>query len=136
MKKELFKIFENYTIEDVPSVVKSEMITTINTDGTEFNSFLLMALEMLTETIVALKTDSKVASSSTMDIILAFEFTAKNITLLIEHEEESFKIVGSELESIKLNSESILNAVGRIKTLQANNIKKLDPEELLIVLTT
>ena len=136
MKKELFNIFEDYSLEDVPSAVKSEMITTINTEGTSFNSFLLKILEMLTEAIEELETGYSVISSSTVDVILAFGFTAKNLVLLIKNERESFKIEASELDSIYINCKSILNAVDRIKELQAKNIKELPPEELLVVLTT
>ena len=132
----MFKIFEDYTIEDVPSVVKKEMITTINTDGASFNSFLLTVLNMLTEAIEGLEDNTTVIASSTVEYILAFGFTAKTLTLLIEHEGTSFKIATSELESININCKSILNAVDRIKKLQTNNIKELDHEELLIVLTT
>jgi len=132
----LFKIFEDYTIEDVPSAVKSEMITTINTEGTSFNSFLLHILEMLTEAIEGLEEDNVVIASSTVEYILAFGFTAKTLSLLIKYEGASFKIATSELESININCKSILNAVDRIKKLQTTNIKKLEPEELLVVLTT
>lgn len=136
MKKELIIIFENLTLEDVPTAVKEETITSINADGTKFNSFLITVLKMLTEAIDELEKEKSVIASSTIDVILAFEFTAKNVTLLIEQEEESFKLVPSELESININCKSILNAVGRIKELQTNNIKKLNPEEMLAVLTT
>ena len=132
----MLKILKDYTIEDVPTVVKNEMITTINTEGTDFNSFLLTVLKMLTETIEELEKGTSVITSSTIDVILAFQFTAKNVTLLIEHEEDQFKILPSEVDSININCKSILNAVDRIKELQATNIKKLDPEEMLVVLTT
>ena len=112
------------------------MITTINTDGASFNSFLLTVLNMLTEAIEGLEDNTTVIASSTVEYILAFGFTAKTLALLIEHEGTSFKIATSELESININCKSILNAVERIKKLQTNNIKELDPEELLIVLTT
>ena len=132
----MFNIYENYTIEDVPIPVKEEMITTINTEGTKFNSFLINVLKMLTGVIEELEESNSVIAISTVDVILAFEYMAKNVTLLIEHEEESFKLVPSELESILINTKSILNAVGRIKEVQTNNIKKLNPEEMLVVLTT
>lgn len=129
-------IFEDYTLEDVPSVVKSEMIEQINTEGTEFNSFLLQALEMLTATIEKLEEGTSVIAASNMDYILAFEFAAKNLVLLIEHERQEFKILPSELESILINAKSVLNAVETISKLQSENLKELTPEELLIVLTT
>lgn len=132
----MFNIYENYTIEDVPIPVKEEMITTINTEGTKFNSFLINVLKMLTGVIEELEESNSVIAISTVDVILAFEYMAKNVTLLIEHEEESFKLVPSELESILINTKSILNAVGRIKEVQTNNIKKLNTEEMLVVLTT
>lgn len=132
----MFKIIENYTLEEVPDVFKNEMITIINTEGTDYNSFLLAVLNMLTDVIDILEEGTSVIASSNAEDILAFEFTAKTITLLIEHERTSFKIVPSELESININCKSILNAVGRIKELQTDNIKKLDPEDLLTVLST
>lgn len=132
----MFKIFEDYTIEDVPSVVKEEMITTINTEGTDFNSFLLKTLSLLTWLIEELEKGSSIIASSNVDYILAFEFTAKNLILLKEHEGASFKIDVNELESIIINCKSIINAVERIKELQAERLKELTPEELLVVLTT
>lgn len=132
----MFKIFEDYTIEDVPSMVKSEMITTINTEGTEFNSFLLKTLGLLTSIIEELEEGYSIIASSNIDYILAFEFTAKNLVLLFEHEEDQFKILPSEKESIIINCKSILNAVDKIRKLQTEKLKELTPEELLVVLTT
>lgn len=135
MKKELIIIFEDYTIEDVPSMVKEEMITTINTEGTEFNSFLVKTLRILTAIIDELEEGNSIIASSNIDYILAFEFTAKNLVLLIEHEGASFKVDVNELESIKINCKSIINAVNRIRELQTAKLKELTPEEMLIVLT-
>ena len=136
MKKELILIFENYTLEDVPSEVKKEMKETLNSEATEFNSFLIRTLEFLTEIIEGLEEGNSIVASSVIDIILAFEFTAKNIVLIAEHEKEDLKILSSEMDSILVNAKSILNAVETIRKLQTKKLKELTPEELLIALTT
>ena len=132
----MFKIFENYTLEDVPSVVKKDMIKTLNTEGAEFNSFLVQALRLLTETLEALEEGNSIIAASEIEVILAMEFTAKNLVLIIENEKEEFKILPAELDSILVNAKSILNAVETIRKLQTKKLKELTPEELLIALTT
>lgn len=132
----MFKIFENYTIEDVPAVVKKDMIKTLNTEGTEFNSFLVKSLEILDSTLTRLKEANTIIAASEIDVILAFEFTAKNLVLIIEHEKEDLKILSSEMESILINAKAILNAVESIRKLQTERLKGLTPEELLVALTT
>ena len=135
LKKELIIIFEDYTITDVPTVVKNELITKINTEGTEFNSFLVATLRILTEVIEELEEGYSIIASSNIEYIVAIEFTAKTIVLLIEHEGASFKIDVNELESILINCKSMINAVDRIQELQATKLKELTPEEMLVVLT-
>ena len=132
----MFKIFENYTLEDVPSVVKKDMIKTLNTEGAEFNSFLVQALRLLTETLEALEEGNSIIAASEIEVILAMEFTAKNLVLIIENEKEEFKILPAELDSILVNAKSILNAVATIRKLQTKKLKELTPEELLVALTT
>lgn len=136
MKKELFKILEDYTLKDVPTEVKEDMIKILNTEGTEFNSFLIQALGMLTDVIEGLEEGNSIVATSVIDVILAIEYSAKNIVVLIEQEKEEIKILPSEKESILINAKSILNAVDIIRNLQAERLKELTPEELLIALTT
>ena len=134
--KELFKIFEKYTFKDVPSAVKEDMITTLNTEATKFNSFLIYSLTILNDVIEELEKGNTIIAASNVDYILAFEFMAKNLVLVIEHKKEDLKINSSELESILINAKSILNAVESIRKLQTEKLKDLTPEELLIALTT
>lgn len=136
MKKELFKILEDYTLKDVPTEVKEDMIKILNTEGTEFNSFLIQALRMLTDVIEGLEERNSIVATSVIDVILAIEYSAKNIVVLIEQEKEEIKILPSEKESLLINAKSILNAVETIRKLQTKKLKELTPEELLIVLTT
>ena len=132
----MFKITVEYTLEDVPTVVKSELVKTLNTEGTEFNSFLIQALRMLTDVIEGLEEGNSIVATSVIDVILAIEYSAKNIVVLIEQEKEEIKILPSEKESLLINAKSILNAVETIRKLQAKKLKELTPEELLIALTT
>lgn len=134
--KELFKIFEKYTFKDVPSAVKEDMITTLNTEATKFNSFLIYSLTILNDVIEELEKGNTIIAASNVDYVLAFEFMAKNLVLVIEHKKEDLKINSSELDSILINAKSILNAVETIRKLQTEKLKDLTPEELLIALTT
>ena len=132
----MFKITVEYTLEDVPTEVKKDMIRILNTEKTEFNSFLIQSLGMLTSIIEELEEGKSIVATSIMDIILAIEYSAKNLVLLIEHEKEEIKILPSEKELILINAKSILNAVETIGKLQTKKLKKLTPEEMLIALTT
>ena len=134
MKKEFKKIMlEEITVR---LNVKNELIDLINTEGTEFNSFMLHILEMLTEAINELEEGSTIIANSTIDNILAFKYTSKNLVLLIEEDVDSFKISSSLLEQILINCKSVLNAIEKIAELQKKVLDKLTPEELLVVLTT
>ena len=129
-------MLDKLIIEPVPSVVKNELVDLINNEGTEFNSFLLHILEMLTEAIEELEKGSTLIASSTIDSILAFKYTSKNLVLIIENDKDSFKISSSLLEQIFINCKSILNAIEKLAELQKNIIDNLTAEELLVVLTT
>lgn len=54
----------------------------------------------------------------------------------MEHKKDLIKIEPTVIESIKLNTSSIINAVEKISKLQTKRLKGLEPEELLIALTT
>ena len=100
------------------------------------NSFLIYSLTILNDVIEELEKGNTIIAASNVDYILAFEFMAKNLVLVIEHKKEDLKINSSELESILINAKSILNAVESIRKLQTEKLKDLTPEELLIALTT
>lgn len=132
----MLNIIEEFTLEDVPDMVKNELINILNTEGSDFNSYLVMNLRILTEAITELEKGSSLVAISTIDYILALEYTAKTIVVLIENERRLINSDVATVGSILINSKSILNAVNRIRELQAENIKELTPEEMLVVLTT
>ena len=131
----MFKIFEDLTIEDVPEVVISEIIKELNSDPTSYNNTFLYILNSMDSAINEAK-KGKVLANSSIDVILTFVISAKTIMEVIKHYGAAIKVAHSEIESIKLNCSSIINAFEIIKELQAKNLKNLDPEELLTVLTT
>ena len=136
MKKELFKIFKDFTLEDVPESAKTELINILNTEGTDFNSFLVLNLRILTEAVEKLEKGSSLLAISTIDYILGLDYTAKSVVLLIENERRLIKSDVATVGSILINAKSVINSVNNIRELQAENIKKLTPEEMLVVLTT
>ena len=94
------------------------------------------AVEIETAIIDELEEGNSIIASSNIDYILAFEFSAKSIKLMLEQEEGFIKVAPSEKESIIINCSSILNAVETISELHAERVKKLNTEELLVALTT
>ena len=132
----MFRIFENFTLENVPEVIKIDIRKELNSDPSGYRNFLLCCLSYLNDLLTEIKKNDKVLANSSMDIILAFEFSAKSIKLMLEQGEGFIKVAPSEKESIIINCSSILNAVETISELQAERLKKLNTEELLVALTT
>lgn len=129
-------IFENFTLENVPEEIKSDIIEKLNSDFSGYSNFLLLCLSFLNDLLTELKETDKVLTNSSIDVILAFEFSAKTIKLMLEQEEGLIKAAPSEKESIIINCSSILNAIKCIFKIQAERLKELTTEELLVALTT
>ena len=132
----MFKIFENFTINDVDEELVTEIITDLNNDSATLNSMFLSLLGVLEKALTGLNENEVVIANSDIEYILAMEFSAKAVQLVIEHKKDLIKIEPTVIESIKLNTSSIINAVEKISKLQAKRLKSLEPEELLIALTT
>ena len=132
----MFKIFENFTINDVDEELVDKIIEDLNNDSATLNSMFLSILEMLEDTLKKLLENNVVIANSDIEYILAFEFSSKTVQLVMEHKKDLIKIEPTVIESIKLNTSSIINAVEKISKLQAKRLKSLEPEELLIALTT
>jgi len=132
----LFKIFENLTIEDVNEEVVAEIISDLNNDSASLNFMFLSLLEVLEKALNGLTENEVVIANSNVEYILAMEFSAKAVQLVMKHKKDLIKVEPTVIESIKLNTSSIINAVENISKLQAERLKGLEPEELLMILTT
>lgn len=132
----MFIIFENLTIEDVNEEVVAEIISDLNNDSATLNSMFLSLLEVLEKALNGLTENEVVIANSNVEYILAMEFSAKAVQLVMKHKKDLIKVEPTVIESIKLNTSSIINAVENISKLQAERLKGLEPEELLMVLTT
>lgn len=136
MKKELFKIFKNFNITDIPEEVVVEIVNDLNNDSATLNSMFLSLLGVLEKTLTELKENDVIIANSDVEYILAMEFSAKAVQLVIGNKKHLIKLEPTVEESIKLNTSSIINAVKNISEIQAERLKGLEPEELLISLTT
>lgn len=132
----MFKIFENLTIEDVNEEVVAEIISDLNNDSASLNFMFLSLLEVLEKALNGLTENEVVIANSNVEYILAMEFSAKAVQLVMKHKKDLIKVEPTVIESIKLNTSSIINAVENISKLQAERLKGLEPEELLMILTT
>ena len=132
----MFIIFENFTIEDVNEEVVAEIITDLNNDSATLNSMFLSLLGVLEKALTGLNENEVVIANSNVEYILAMVFSAKAVQLVMKHKKHLIKLEPTVAESIKLNTSSIINAVDSITKIQAERLKGLEPEELLIALTT
>ena len=132
----MFIIFENFTIDDVNEEVVAEIINDLNNDSASLNFMFLSLLEVLEKALNGLTENEVVIANSNVEYILAMEFSAKAVQLVMEHKKDLIKVEPTVIESIKLNTSSIINAVENISKLQAERLKGLEPEELLMILTT
>ena len=132
----MFIIFENLTIEDVNEEVVAEIISDLNNDSASLNFMFLSLLEVLEKALNGLTENEVVIANSNVEYILAMEFSAKAVQLVMKHKKDLIKVEPTVIESIKLNTSSVINAVENISKLQAERLKGLEPEELLMVLTT
>lgn len=132
----MFIIFENLTIEDVNEEVVAEIISDLNNDSASLNFMFLSLLEVLEKALNGLTENEVVIANSNVEYILAMEFSAKAVQLVMKHKKDLIKVEPTVIESIKLNTSSIINAVENISKLQAERLKGLEPEELLMILTT
>lgn len=132
----MFIIFEKLAIEDVPEEIIEDIIKEFNEDPTSYNKVFLGILQLMEDLLIELKKDNLILAISVIEYITAFEFSAKTVQLVIKHKKHLLKIKPSEIESIKLNTSSIINAVKQIQNFQAERLKDLNPEEVLVALTT
>lgn len=132
----MFIIFENFTIEDVNEEVVAEIIKDLNNDSATLDSMFLSLLGVLEKALTGLKENEVVIANSHVEYILAMEFSAKAVQLVMKHKKHLIKLEPTVAESIKLNTSSIINAVNSITKIQAERLKGLEPEELLMALTT
>lgn len=96
----------------------------------------LSLLGVLEKALTGLNENEVVIANSNVEYILAMEFSAKAVQLVMKHKKHLIKLEPTVAESIKLNTSSIINAVDTITKIQAERLKDLEPEELLIALTT
>lgn len=64
----MFKIFENFTINDVDEELVAEIIEDLNNDSATLNSMFLSILEMLEDTLKKLLENNVVIANSDIEL--------------------------------------------------------------------
>ena len=62
-------------------------------------------------------------------------YLAKKVEVIFSERKEELKITSSEMESIKMNAEAVVNGVEKIAVLNKKNMLEVDPTVLLVYLT-
>lgn len=130
MFKEL--IYKDYDSEEV-----TELIKIINEESSEFNQFLLFNLDVINTSIEQLSTDkAKIIELSAIKQLVGTLYLAKKVESIFIERNEEIKVTSSEVESIKINAEAIINGVEKVAELHKTNMLKIDSAILFIYLST
>ena len=129
-------ILENFTYETLDSEEIDLLTDMLNKEATDLNSFFLFNLEVIELSITKLNSNEKyLVQTSAVKELLEIVFLAKKIVALIDNRKDSIRITTSELESIKINANSIINGVEKVAELNKKNMVNKEPSELFIYLT-
>jgi len=129
-------ILENFTYETLDSEEIDLLTEMLNKEATDLNSFFLFNLEVIELSITKLNSNEKyLVQTSAVKELLEIVFLAKKIVALIDNRKDSIRITTSELESIKINANSIINGVEKVAELNKKNMVNKEPSELFIYLT-
>ena len=129
-------ILENFTYETLDSEEIDLLTEMLNKEATDLNSFFLFNLEVIELSITKLNSNEKyLVQTSAVKELLEIVYLAKKIVALIDNRKDSIRITTSELESIKINANSIINGVEKVAELNKKNMVNKEPSELFIYLT-
>ena len=133
----MLKIFKELYYKNVDSEEITELITIINEETSEFNTFLLFNLEVINESIEQLSESKKklIELSAVRQLVGTFHL-AKKLEAIFNERTEEVKITKSEFESYKMNIKAIINGIEKVAELQKKNMMEIDPSFLFIYLTT
>lgn len=125
-------IYKNHDSEEI-----NELVKIINEEASEFNQFLLFHLDVINTSIEQLSTDkTKIIELSAIKDLVGTLYLAKKIEVIFSERSKDIKITSSEVDSIKINAEAIINGLDKVAELQKKNMLEVPPSILLVYLTT
>ena len=125
-------IYKNHDSEEI-----NELVKIINEEASEFNQFLLFHLDVINTSIEQLSTDkTKIIELSAVKELVGTLVLAKKIEIIFSERSKDIKITSSEVDSIKINAEAIINGLDKVAELQKKNMLEVPPSILLVYLTT
>lgn len=132
----MFKIFKELYYKNVNSEEITDLIKVINEEASDFNNFLLFHLEVINVSIEQLSNENaKLIELSAIRELVRTVYLAKKVEVIFSERKEELKITSSEMESIKMNAEAVVNGVEKIAVLNKENMLEVDPTVLLVYLT-
>ena len=132
----MFKIFKELYYKNVNSEEITDLIKVINEEASDFNNFLLFHLEVINVSIEQLSNENaKLIELSAIRELVRTVYLAKKVEVIFSERKEELKITSSEMESIKMNAEAVVNGVEKIAVLNKKNMLEVDPTVLLVYLT-
>lgn len=130
-------MFKDLIYKNVDSEEITELVTIINEEPSEFNTFLLFHLEVINSSIESLSEDkAKIIELSAIKELVGTLYLAKKIESIFNERRKEIKITSSEAESIKINAEAIINGVEKVAELQKKNMLEVPSSILFVYLTT
>ena len=130
-------MFKDLSYKNVDSEEVTDLIKIINEETSEFNSFLLFQLDVINISIERLsESKSKIIELPAIKELVYVLYLSKKVLAIFSERNEEIKVTSSDVTSIKINAEAIINGVGTIAELQKKNMLEVPSGVLFIYLTT
>ena len=130
-------MFKDLSYKNVDSEEVTDLIKIINEETSEFNSFLLFQLDVINISIERLsESKSKIIELPAIKELVYILYLSKKVLAIFSERNEEIKVTSSDVTSIKINAEAIINGVGTIAELQKKNMLEVPSGVLFIYLTT
>lgn len=125
-------MYDNFTLKLFPDEVILKLIYDINQDPKGYEELLSSALKVEDVIFNFLSESNSILSDEIFTDILGDLYYAKMWIELIKHKRHLLKIEPSEIDSIKSKAESIIETHNSICEVQAERLRNLTTEELLL----
>lgn len=130
-------MFKELSYKEMDSEEITDLINIINEEPSDLNSYLLYHLNVINTTLEQLSTDNtKLIELSAVKEMVATLYFAKKVEYIISKRTDEVKLISSEIESVKINLNSIVNGLENVAKIHKENMKEVPPSILFVYLST
>lgn len=129
-------MFKDIEVLNPDSEEQNSLLYKINENPSALYDLLVAELTVVNHSIDTLKAkEGSIISMSAVKLLADTIFLCLNVLSLIEERPEELRIKSSEIESIKINAEAIIQGMEQVAVLMKRNITNIEPTALFIYLS-